>query len=76
MFEPTWNTIEDVRNAKTKAEVLAIGLSSWGHCMAGNKPPEHFGMMMIEVGNRLSVSPTPQNLHKKYEEWKNGLLVE
>lgn len=45
-----------------KERALADGLSAWGVCMAGNKPPENFGFAMVKIGKIVGVLATPENL--------------
>jgi len=63
-----WDTLEDARNTDDKGELLGIALNSWGNCMAGNKPPEYFGIMMTEIGYKLGIIATPDNVMKLAKE--------
>lgn len=68
-----WHTLESVKAETNKAKLTAIALDSWANCMAGNKPPEWFGEMMVIIGERLGISPTAENVmayakRKGYEE--------
>jgi hypothetical protein len=62
MNQVTWPTIEEIENETSKAAITAMALTAWGNCHAGNKPPEHFGMMMVAVGKKLGISPTDENI--------------
>ena len=55
----TWYTLEDIKNETDRGVLVAVGLTSWANCMVGNKPPEHFGEMMVELGKKLDITPTP-----------------
>ena len=45
-----------------KERALADGLMAWGICMAGNKPPDNFGLAMVKIGKIVGVLATPENL--------------
>lgn len=45
-----------------KAQLVADGLSAWAICMSGGTPIEKFGEVMVEIGARLNISPTSENL--------------
>ena len=54
-------TTKDVSN-RTDAHLCADGLVAWALCETGNKPPEYFGEVMVEIGKRLGIAPTGDNL--------------
>jgi hypothetical protein len=45
----------------TKKSLIAKGLTGWGCCMAGAKPPEKFGEGMALISNKVGTS-TPDGL--------------
>lgn len=63
----TWYTLKDVQEEKDQDVLLAMGLTMWGNCHLEN-PPEDFGMMMVDIGKKLGVVATPENLSKLFEE--------
>ena len=56
-----WHTLKDLENETDNRAVVAMGLTMWANCMAGNTPPEYFGMWMVKAGERLGISPLPEN---------------
>lgn len=64
-----WNTVEDAQQAEGEGVLIAMGLTNWANCMAGNKPPEYFGEMMVVIGQKLGIVPTPDNFSTKSKEW-------
>jgi hypothetical protein len=42
--------------------LVADALLAWGNCMAGNKPPESFGRVLVECGELTGVSQLPDAL--------------
>lgn len=44
-----------------KESVLASCLGDWANCMAGNTPPENFGIGMLKASQFLGVSCTPES---------------
>lgn len=68
-MNPIWFTVEDVENENNEGALLAIGLTNWANCMAGNTPPEYFGEMMVVIGKKLGIAPTPENVKQKADEW-------
>jgi hypothetical protein len=41
---------------------------AWANCMAGNKPVELFGETIVQIGERLGITPTAENLSKYADE--------
>ena len=44
--------------------LCADALCGWACCMGGAKPPENFGIAMVEIGRRLGVSPTAESIEQ------------
>ena len=53
---------------KSKAELCADGLSAWALCMAGNRPPENFGDVIVKISSKLEILGTPES----FMEWANA----
>ena len=50
-----WNSTQE------PAALCADALCAWGNCMAGSKPPANFGEVMVKIGAKLGIAPTPDN---------------
>ncbi len=61
--EPSANEMRDYLKDKSDAELCAEALTAWANCTFV-KPPMSFGFYMAEVGMRLGISPTGDNLMK------------
>lgn len=68
-LKPIWHTMKDVDEAKSDAELIAIGLTMWANCMAGNEPPEYFGDMMVKIGQKLEISPRLDEFSRLADEF-------
>ena len=55
-----------------REQALADGLSAWGICMAGNKPPQNFGLAMVKIGKIVGVLATPENLMEVAIDFKEN----
>ncbi len=51
----------------SRESLIADGLSAWGCCMAGAKPPENFGKGMALIGSNVG-DATPDGLSKLADE--------
>lgn len=65
-----WPEIFQTENLEgmSNPELCADALMAWGHCHMGNKPPESFGRVLAQVGKRLDISPTDEELIKWSKE--------
>jgi hypothetical protein len=76
MNEVTWPTLKEVQQCENKKALLAMALVSWAHCNAGNTPPEYFGEMMVVIGDKLGILPTPEKVqelfHEIYPDYERG----
>lgn len=64
-----WNTLEEAQSTNDRGALISMALTSWAHCMAGNEPPEYFGEMMVEIGRKLGIANTPDNISKLADEF-------
>ena len=55
-------------NRRPELLPCADGLMAWANCMAGNKPVELFGETIVQIGERLGITPTAENLSKYADE--------
>lgn len=55
---------------KSDAQLVADGLSAWGIAHAGGNGsvPKSFGHYIVAIGQRLGISATGDNLHRKADE--------
>ena len=58
-----------IDNNRPEIVLCADGLMAWGNCMAGNKPTEHFGEVMVQIGQQLGILATAENLSKYADEY-------
>ena len=50
------------KDTKQPHTAVADGLSGWGCCFAGSKPPENFGKGMCEIAAITGHSSSPESL--------------
>lgn len=63
--KPNYDYAKEFHNAKERRAVaLANGLTGWGICMGGGKPPKLFGKAMVIIGQVLGITATPDNLQE------------
>lgn len=53
------------------AVLCAHALTGWANCESGlgSTIPKHFGKVMQKIGERLKISPTPDNCSKWADDW-------
>lgn len=66
-----WPEIFDTKDLTDicDAALCADGLIAWGNCHAGFGVHPNFGEVMVKIGERLSISPTGENLMKWSGKW-------
>lgn len=60
----------------SRESVIASALSDWACCVAGSKPPEKFGIGMVQVSIYLGTFATPDNLSLLADEIINQKELE
>lgn len=73
-----WPEIFQTENleGKSNPELCADALMAWGHCHMGDEIPESFGRVLVQIGIRLGISPTDEELIKWSKEDVVGLADE
>lgn len=52
-----------------KLGLLAYALEAWGTVQCGNKPTEHFGTVLVEIGDRLGIRTSPDGCSAAFKAW-------
>lgn len=65
-----WPTVFDngIGQEQNDAALCAAALQGWGICMSGNIPHSNFGKTMVDIGKRLNILATPEELTKWAKE--------
>lgn len=70
MSEVVWTTPQEAKSENNKGTLIAMALMMWANCMAKNTPPADFGDTMVIIGEKLGVSPVPDEIKRLADEWK------
>ena len=65
-----WHTPQEAKAENNRSALIAMGLVMWANCMAKNTPPAYFGETMVIIGEKLGVSPVPDEIKRLADEWQ------